>query len=94
LRPQAVIGLMNDNIPGRKIEVGRIDLMKNFSFFEVRESDRDRVIQNLDGVKAFGRKIAVEASLPSPSENRKKKIEEKGKKRSKDKNFSGERWKK
>jgi ATP-dependent RNA helicase DeaD len=90
LRPQAMIGLMNDNIPGRKIEVGRIDLMKNFSFFEVREADRDRVIQNLDGVKAFGRKIAVEASLPSPSESRKKKIEDQGKKRSKDKNFYGE----
>jgi len=76
IRPQSIIGLMNDNIPGRKIEVGRIDLMKNFSFFEVRESERDRVIQNLDGIKALGRRISVEAAQSLPSENRKKKIEE------------------
>jgi len=94
LRPQSVIGLLNDNISGRKIEVGRIDLMKNFSFFEVRETDRDRVIQNLDGIKAFGRKVAVDVSQPSPSEDRKKKIEEKEKKYSKEKNFSKEKRKK
>ena len=76
VRPQSVIGLLNDNISGRKVEVGRIDLMKNFSFFEVRDSDRDRVIQNLDGVKAFGQRISVESAQPSPSEKRKKKIEE------------------
>jgi ATP-dependent RNA helicase DeaD len=75
IRPNAIIGLMNDNISGRKIDVGRIDLMKNFSFFEVRESDRDRVIQNLDGIKAFGRRISVESAQTAPSENRKKKIE-------------------
>ena len=77
IRPQSIIGLLNDNISGRKIEIGRIDLMKSFSFFEVREDDRDRVIQNLDGIKAFGRRIAVESAQASPSENRKKKIEEK-----------------
>ena len=80
IRPQSIIGLLNDNISGRKIDVGRIDLMKNFSFFEVREADRDRVIQNLDGIKAFGRRIAVESAQASPSEKRKKKIEESGQK--------------
>jgi ATP-dependent RNA helicase DeaD len=81
LRPQSIIGLVNDHIPGRKVEVGRIDLMKNFSFFEIREADRGKVIQHLDGVKAFGRKVSVEASQPSPSEHRKKKIEEQKKKK-------------
>ena len=76
IRPKAIIGLLNDNIPGRKIEVGRIDLMKNFSFFEVREADRDRVIKNLNGAKAFGQRISVESAQPSPSDKRKKKIEE------------------
>jgi len=76
VRPQSIIGLLNDNISGRKIDVGRIDLMKNFSFFEVREADRDRVIKSLDGVRAFGQRISVESAQPSPSENRKKKIGE------------------
>jgi ATP-dependent RNA helicase DeaD len=77
IRPQSVIDLLNDNIPGRKVDIGKIDLLKNFSFFEVVEADRDRVVRNLDGIKAFGRRIAVESAQPSPSENRKKKIEEK-----------------
>ena len=89
IRPQSIIGLLNDNIQGRKIDVGRIDLMKNFSFFEVREADRDRVIKNLDGIKAFGQRISVESAQPSPSEERKKKIEERGDRKPKDK----KKWK-
>ena len=92
LRPQSVIGLLNDNISGRKVEMGKIDLMKNFSFFEVREADKDRVIQNLDGIKAFGRRISVESAQALPSEKRKNKIEEsdqkfKNKKKWKDKKY-------
>ena len=75
LAPQNVIGLLNDNVPGRKVDIGKIDLMKNFSFFEVKEADKDRVIQNLDGIKIAGRKVAVEEAQPTPSENRKQKIE-------------------
>ncbi|MDR0681130.1 MAG: DEAD/DEAH box helicase [Dysgonamonadaceae bacterium] len=79
LAPQNVIGLLNDNIPGKKVNIGRIDLMKNFSFFEVKEVDKERVIRNLDGIKVFGRRVAVEGAQPSLSENRKQKIEKKQK---------------
>ncbi|MDR1738082.1 MAG: DEAD/DEAH box helicase [Candidatus Symbiothrix sp.] len=76
INPHKIIGLMNDNIPGKKITVGRIDLMKNFSFFEVKEADLNKVIQGLDGVKAFGRRLSVEQSQASPSEDRKMKIKQ------------------
>ncbi|MCL1933035.1 MAG: DEAD/DEAH box helicase [Candidatus Azobacteroides sp.] len=92
IRPQSVIGLLNDNIPGRKIDVGRIDLMKNFSFFEVREADRNRVIQNLDGIKMFGRRISVESAQAAPSENRKKQVEE-SERQPKNKNKSKNKFK-
>jgi len=75
MSPQSIIGLLNDHISGKKVTVGRIDLMKNFSFFEVKEADKDRVIQNLDGIKAFGRRVAVEQASESLPENRKKKTE-------------------
>ena len=78
LAPQNVIGLLNDNVSGRKVDIGKIDLMKNFSFFEVKEADKDRVIQSLDGIKIAGRRVAVEEAQASPSENRKKKIEGSG----------------
>lgn len=76
INPQSLIGLLNDNIQGRKIAIGKIDLMKNFSFFEVKETEKDKVIQNLDGVKAFGQRLSVEQAQASPSENRKGKIED------------------
>ena len=75
LAPQNVIGLLNDNVPGRKVDIGKIDLMKNFSFFEVKEADKSRVIQGLDGIKIAGRKVSIEEAQPSPSENRRQKIE-------------------
>lgn len=63
VRPQQLIGLLNDHIPGRKVEVGRIDLMKNFSFFEVRKEDKNKVIKSLNKKNAFGRKIAIEEAF-------------------------------
>lgn len=97
LNVHGVMSLMNDNISGKKIDIGRIDLMKNFSFFEVRERDVSRVIQNLDGVKAYGRRIAVEQAQASPSEDRQRKIENSRRKddfKSKDKKKRGDNDKK
>jgi ATP-dependent RNA helicase DeaD len=81
ISPVGIIGLLNDNIQGKKVAVGRIDLLKNFSFFEVKEADRSRVIKQLNGVKAYKQLLAVEEAQPSPSDNRKKEIEKAGKKK-------------
>ena len=58
-RPNDLIGLMNDHVRGR-IEVGRIDLMRNFSFFEVDEAEAERVVKAMDRCKWNGRKVTVE----------------------------------
>ena len=58
-RPSDLIGLMNDHVRGR-IEVGRIDLMRNFSFFEVDEAEAERVVKAMDRCKWNGRKVTVE----------------------------------
>ncbi|MDR3250618.1 MAG: DEAD/DEAH box helicase [Tannerella sp.] len=94
--PQSVIGLLNDNVPGRKIDIGKIDMMKNFSFIEVREADRDCVIQNLDGIKAFGSRVAIELAQEAPPEDRKRKRENSNKDNSwkKDRNSHKDRSKK
>ncbi|MDR1369594.1 MAG: DEAD/DEAH box helicase [Dysgonamonadaceae bacterium] len=68
IRPPELIGLLNDYIPGKMVEVGRIDLMKNFSFFEVRKEDKDRVVKALHRKTGFGRKLAVEVAQPSQPE--------------------------
>ena len=54
-----VMKLINDNVRG-KVEIGRIDLMKNFSFFEVPEAEAERVLQGLAKAQVKGRRITVE----------------------------------
>ncbi|MCM1108243.1 MAG: DEAD/DEAH box helicase [Clostridium sp.] len=56
-----VMKLVNEHVSG-KVEIGRIDLMKNFSFFEVPEEDADRVVSAFDSVKVKGRRVVVDAS--------------------------------
>ncbi len=79
IRPPDIIGLVNDNIPGKKISIGRIDLMKNFSFFEVQEADGKKVVSGLKNVNYNGRKVAVEIAQEAPSDDRKWKIEKSNK---------------
>ncbi len=65
-----VINLINNNVRGDKVEVGRIDLMKNFSFVEVAEKDADRVIKSLKhGVTVKGRSVVADFSSPTPSDS-------------------------
>jgi ATP-dependent RNA helicase DeaD len=42
------------------VEVGRIDLMRSFSFFEVPEADAQHVLQSLAGANIKGRTVNVE----------------------------------
>lgn len=63
-----IIGMINKNVKGDKVEVGRIDLMKSFSFVEVLEADLDRVLKGLKhGVTVKGRSVVVDLSSNEPS---------------------------
>ena len=61
LNPATLMGLVNDFVPG-KVRIGRIDLLQNFSFFEVPEGDANSVISGLKGQEQNGRRISVELS--------------------------------
>ena len=64
-----IMKLVNDHVQG-KVEIGRIDLMKSFSFFEVAEEEAERVISGLSKVQVKGRKVVVEvASTDEGSED-------------------------
>jgi ATP-dependent RNA helicase DeaD len=58
--PEHLIDLINKNTTGRKIPLGQIDLMLNFSFFEVEESYTDNLIESLKDVNYMNRKVIVE----------------------------------
>jgi len=61
VNPATLMGLINDFVPG-KVRIGRIDLMQNFSFFEVPETDAKKVISGLKGQEQNGRRISVEVA--------------------------------
>jgi ATP-dependent RNA helicase DeaD len=57
--PAQLIDLINTNTSSR-VRIGRIDLMKNFSFFEVEEKQVKKVIAALSKETFNGRSISVE----------------------------------
>lgn len=58
--PEQLIDLINSNTKGKKIPIGKIDLLKSFSFFEVEESYSDYLINALNKAKFDDRKVVVE----------------------------------
>ena len=60
INPRAFMGFVNRVSNGTKLDLGRIDLMNNFSFFEVPESQAQTAISLLAGQEYDGRKVNVE----------------------------------
>lgn len=68
--PKQLIGLMNSLVHHR-IDMGRIDLLTNFSYFEVPERDARFVIKDMNGADWHGRRVVVqiaEAARPDGDE--------------------------
>ena len=57
-----IIELINRNMKKQRTTIGRIDLMQNFSFFEVAEKQANDVISALNKVNLNGRKVVVEVA--------------------------------
>ena len=56
-----IIDLVNRNLRNERIQIGRIDLMQNFSFFEVIQEQAPQVLKALNKVVlSGGRKVCVE----------------------------------
>lgn len=56
-----IIGLINRNVKGQQVEIGRIDLLKNFAFVEVAADQADDVIRAMKhGVTVRGRSVVCD----------------------------------
>lgn len=60
INPKVFMGFINRVAEGKHIDLGRIDLMQNFSFFEVPEGQTKMVLDTLAGSDFDGRKVNVE----------------------------------
>jgi ATP-dependent RNA helicase DeaD len=63
--PEQLIELINQNTKGPKIRIGKIDMLKTFSFFEVESSHADKIIAILNKTVFNKTKVAVEIAQPS-----------------------------
>jgi ATP-dependent RNA helicase DeaD len=87
LKAPNLIGLINEKTRNRNIEIGKIDILKNFAFFEV-DQNFEKAILNAFKNETFGStKLSVELSKPDTSAN-KYNMPQKEKKRKKKKTKS------
>ncbi|MCK6600918.1 MAG: DEAD/DEAH box helicase [Bacteroidetes bacterium] len=60
LTPKDLIGIINEVSRKRNIEIGRIDLGKTFTFFELDEKFARKVVEDFQGTEYNGRPLQVE----------------------------------
>jgi ATP-dependent RNA helicase DeaD len=75
LEPENLIGLISEFAGLNDIEVGEIEIFKNFSFFETDKKYAGRILENLTGNKFNNRVIGVE--IASKKKNGKKSARDK-----------------
>ena len=68
--PEQLIELVNQNTKGKKVPIGKIDLLKSFSFFEVEASFADYLIAALNNAKFMERRVAVEIAQEKTDKQR------------------------
>ena len=62
LYPNHIIEMINDCMPNARVGVGRIDLMKTFSFFEVESGQANQLMKELKRLSYKGRRVSVEVA--------------------------------
>lgn len=73
LNPARLIGFINENLKKRDVEIGQIEILKNFSFFEIDNKFADKVISSFRGTEFEGRGVIVEVTTkPKRSRGKKK----------------------
>jgi ATP-dependent RNA helicase DeaD len=70
VNPVKLIGLINDNLKSKNMEIGKIEIMKGFSFFEIDEKFSKSLAGALNGKNFNGTIVKIEGSRPAPA-NRK-----------------------
>ncbi len=70
ITPLNIIGLINDLMPEIRPEIGKIDIMKKFSFFDIDSDIEDRLIKAGQGLQYQGVKVVLEVVKNGPVEQR------------------------
>ena len=60
----SLIDTLNKCIRGKRIDVGRIDLLPGYSLFDVRKGDARQVVEALKGAEFMGKRLYAEIAEP------------------------------
>ena len=64
VEPQNLIGLVNEYTRNRNLVIGKIDILKNFSFFEVETAAEKDILEGFSDSQWNGYQLSVELSKP------------------------------
>jgi ATP-dependent RNA helicase DeaD len=67
LRVPEIIGLINDETGTKDIEIGKIEILRNFSFFEVDKEFEQLILDSFKESRHSGVKLTVQLAKPSDS---------------------------
>ena len=81
LTPKSLLGLINENLNKRNVEIGKIEIMKNFSFFEVDAQYERELLKSLNNLSVNGVSLFVEPAKEKPKIGKKEKVKTRNKKR-------------
>lgn len=59
-----LIEIINKNVTGARVEVGRIDLLSGYSLFDIKKGDAKRVVASLKGCDFLGKRVFSEIADP------------------------------
>ena len=57
---QNLIELINNNVDGQRVDIGRIDLLSGYSLFDVRQGDAQRVVGSVKNSDFYGKRVYCE----------------------------------
>ncbi|MFV0237686.1 MAG: DEAD/DEAH box helicase [Flavobacteriales bacterium] len=60
MNPKELLILINENTKIRNIEIGSIDLLENFSFFEADSTHKDEILTAMNRIQYRGNRVSVE----------------------------------
>ena len=97
LTPARLMGLINECIRKRDVEIGRIEILKSFSFFEIDKSFKEDIIEKMNDATFNDRHVIVEVTSgqkKTRSQNKRNKWGRKNSKPGGDFSFHGKKGKK
>lgn len=65
-----LIDVLNHNVSGKRVDVGRIDLLPGYTLFDVPQADARRVVDGITGTDWMGQRLYSEIASPDKNYSR------------------------